>query len=278
MSGSNGSASSMRGRSSWRASCGHRDGHVVHVPTVPLGELYGDDMRAWFAHRGVEIRENAAVREVAIGETGVTHLLLRDGSTLVADWYVLAVPFERILDLLPEELVEREPYFGNIRNLTPSPITSIHLWFDRKVMKRPHAVIVDGLGQWVFNRGEVAPGEFYLQVVISASGELKGLGREEVEQRVVAELMRVVPDVGRAKLLRTRIVTEHAATFSAVPGVDRWRPAQGSPIANLAVAGDWTATGWPATMEGAVRSGYLAAEVILARAGQPESVLRPDLA
>ena len=163
-------------RSSWRASCAIATVMSSTSPSFHSGELYGDDMRGWFAHRGVEIRENAAVREVAIGETGVTHLLLRDGSTLVADWYVLAVPFERVLDLLPEELVEREPYFGNIRNLTPSPITSIHLWFDRKVMKRPHAVIVDGLGQWVFNRGEVAPGEFYLQIVISASGELRAWG------------------------------------------------------------------------------------------------------
>ena len=66
-------------------------------------------------------------------------------------------------------------------------------------------------------------------------------------------------------LLRCRVVTEHAATFSAVPGVDRWRPAQASPLDNLFVAGDWTATGWPATMEGAVRSGYLAAEALLKR-------------
>jgi uncharacterized protein with NAD-binding domain and iron-sulfur cluster len=132
--------------------------------------------------------------------------------------------------------------------------------------------------QWVFNRGEVAPGEFYLQVVVSASGKLKALGREVIERVIVAELARLFPGVSAAKLLRARVVTEHAATFSAVPGVDRWRPAQASPIANLAVAGDWTATGWPATMEGAVRSGYLAAEAILARAGRPERVLRPDLA
>ena len=72
-------------------------------------------------------------------------------------------------------------------------------------------------------------------------------------------------------------MTEHSATFSAVPGVDRWRPAQASPIANLFLAGDWTATGWPATMEGAVRSGYLAAEALLARLGKSERLLRPDL-
>jgi uncharacterized protein with NAD-binding domain and iron-sulfur cluster len=79
-------------------------------------------------------------------------------------------------------------------------------------------------------------------------------------------------------LLRARVVTEHAATFSAVPGVDRFRPAQGSPLENLLLAGDWTNTGWPATMEGAVRSGYLAAEALLERAGRREKLVQPDLA
>jgi len=85
------------------------------------------------------------------------------------------------------------------------------------------------------------------------------------------------PAARAARLLRARVVTEHAATFSAVPGVDRWRPAQASPIRNLFLAGDWTATGWPATMEGAVRSGYLAAEALLQRRGTPATLLQADL-
>ena len=256
----------------------HRDGFVVHVPTVPLGELYGESLRTWFTRNLVEIRENAGVRQLVIEDGRVSHLKLRTGATHSAEWYVLAVPFERVLDLLPAELVKRDLYFDNIRNLAPSPITSVHLWFDRPVLRMPHVVLVGCESQWVFNRGELVPGEFYLQVVVSASGELKALGREEIERRIVRELKRLFPATAAAKLLRARVVTEHAATFSAVPGVDRWRPPQASPVANLAVAGDWTATGWPATMEGAVRSGYLAAESILARAGCSARVLRADLA
>lgn len=256
----------------------HRDGFVVYVPTVPLGRLYGDELRAWFARHAVEVRENAAVRQLELDGTGtVARVHLRDGSTLEADWYVLAVPFERVADLLPEGLLAREPYFGNVRNLAHSPITSVHLWLDRPVTALPHAVLVDGLGHWVFNRGEVAKGEFYLQVVISAARELRELGRDEVRRRVIEELTRLFPEMRVANLLRAKVVTEHTATFSAVPGVDRWRPPQASPVRNLALAGDWTATGWPATMEGAVRSGYLAAEAILARAGRSERVVRPDL-
>ena len=167
------------------------------------------------------------------------------------------------MQLLPEAVIDSHACFADLRRLETSPITSVHLWFDRPVMDLPHVVLVDCVGQWIFNRGEAAPGVYYLQVVVSAARQFRGLGREEVERRIVEELTRLLPAAASASLLRSRVVTEHAATFSAVPGVDRWRPAQESPIDNLFLAGDWTATDWPATMEGAVRSGYLAAEGIL---------------
>jgi uncharacterized protein with NAD-binding domain and iron-sulfur cluster len=241
--------------------------------------LYGPELRGWLARHGVEVRENAGVTRLAVRPPaaplrGVERVLLRDGSALSADFYVLAVPFDRVTDLLPDELAA-DPYFATVKQLAPSPITSVHLWYDRAVLKLPHAVLVDGLGQWVFNRGQVAPGEWYVQVVVSAARPLRGLGRDEITRQVADELARLFP--AAATLVRSRVVTEHAATFSAVPGVDRFRPPQASPVPNLVLAGDWTATGWPATMEGAVRSGYLAAEAILERVGRPERLLRPDL-
>jgi uncharacterized protein with NAD-binding domain and iron-sulfur cluster len=207
----------------------------------------------------------------------VASLELRNGSAIKADWYVCAVPFDRLLDLLPSEIVEHQSYFGNVRNLETSPITSVHVWYDRPVLQLPHVVLVDCVGQWVFNRGETAPGEHYVQVVVSASRQLRVLGHEEIQARVTAELAELFPAATSATIRRVRVITEHAATFSAVPGVDRWRPAQQTPYRNLFVAGDWTATGWPATMEGAVRSGYLAAEAILRRVGRAETVIQPDL-
>ena len=157
----------------------------------------------------------------------------------------------------------------------------------------PHVVLVDGVGQWIFNRGSpraahgVSGSEQYLQVVVSAARQFRTngepgcvsarSGHAEVQRIIVEELSRLFPAAAGAKLLRARVVTEHAATFSAGPGVDRWRPHQASPIPNLFLAGDWTATGWPATMEGAVRSGYLAAEAILGHMGRKESLLQPDL-
>jgi squalene-associated FAD-dependent desaturase len=255
----------------------HRRGFEVEIPTVPLGRLYGDELIRWLGEHQVDLQLQRGARQLEIDGSRIKSLALRQGDSLVADWYISAVPFDRLLDLLPADIIDREPYFSKLRNLETSPITSVHCWFDRAATELPHIVLMDSVGQWVFNRGEVAPGEWCLQVVVSAARQFRGLGHDEVERRVVGELRSLFPPLADAKLLRARVVTEHAATFSAVPGVDRWRPIQTSPIENLFVAGDWTNTGWPATMEGAVRSGYLAAEALLTRVGQPEKLIQPDL-
>jgi len=265
----------------------HRRGFQVEIPTVPLGRLYGEELGQWLQQHQVDIRFNAAVKRICIADGRVQCLELRDGQEQQADWYLAAVPFDRLLDLLPQEVIAAHPAFFNLRKLEVSPITSVHVWWDRAVMSLPHVVLVDGVGQWLFNRGETAPGEHYVQVVVSAARQFRGSGEPgcvsarsghaEVQRIIVEELSRLFPAAAGAKLLHARVVTEHAATFSAGPGVDRWRPRQNSPIPNLFLSGDWTATDWPATMEGAVRSGYLAAETILVRVGRKERLLHPDL-
>jgi squalene-associated FAD-dependent desaturase len=255
----------------------HRRGFELEVPAVPLGRLYGEELLDWFANRGVFFQLNTAVKNIRITDQRVDALEMRNGEWRRADWYISAVPFDRLLDLLSAEVTDADAYFGNLRRLETSPITSVHLWYDQPLMKWPHLVLIDSLGQWVFNRGQVGPGEHYVQVVVSAARQFRGLGHGEVQHLVVEELSRLFPEVASLKLLRAKVVTEQSATFSAVPGVDRWRPVQASPIRNLFVAGDWTATGWPATMEGAVRSGYLAAEALLERLGQREKLVQADL-
>jgi len=235
-----------------------RDGHTVHVPSVPLGRFYGDELRDWLLRHGVVTRLNCGVRELRPG--GVT---LRDGEEISAETVILAVPYERVLDLLPQALRELA-FFARIGSLKPSPITSVHLWLDREILNHPHAVLVDSLGHWVFTRGEVSPGRFYLQVVISASRELKSLGRDEVQSRIVEDLKRLYPTMRVARVLQAKVVTEHTASYSVVSGVDALRPTQRTPIPGLILAGDYTQTGWPATMEGAVRSGQLAADAVSA--------------
>jgi uncharacterized protein with NAD-binding domain and iron-sulfur cluster len=191
---------------------------------------------------------------------------LRSGETISADVYVSTIPPDRLLSLLPADLIDREPIFANLRKLDSSPITSMHLWFDRPITDLPHVVLIDCLSQWLFDRGGG-----YVQIVVSAAHGLRGLRADEIQSRIIDELKVLFPNLAAAILLRSKVVTEHAATFSPVPGVDEWRPGPVTGIPNLFLAGDWTATGWPGTMESAVISGNRARDAILTRVARPES-------
>jgi zeta-carotene desaturase len=139
-----------------------------------------------------------------------------------------------------------------------SPITGIHLWFDRTVTDLPHATLLDRTIQWMFNKSEGR----YVQLVVSASRSLETMPRADVIAMALRELAEFFPAVSNAKLEKAHVVKEIRATFSAAPGLESRRPLSRTSIPNLFLAGDWTRSGWPATMEGAVRSGYLAAEAI----------------
>lgn len=255
----------------------HRRGFEVSIPNVPLGRLYGAEMHEWFERHGVERRLSSPVRRIRVESDRAAGVELQSGEFLNADWIVAALPFERLIETLPADVVAHEPALANLRRLGHSPITSVHVWFDRPATELPHVVLVDCLGQWVFNRGETAPGEYYLQVVVSAARRLRELGREETERQVIAELRKLFPPLRDATVRRVRAITDPFATFSAVPEVDRLRPGPTTPMPNVLLAGDWTATGWPATMEGAVRGGYRAAEALLERLGRPARCIQPDL-
>ena len=257
---------------------------------MPLGELY-DGCRAALERRSGEVLLRAGVREVCIAEGRVGGVTLENGRQMTADSYVLAVPHDVLPALLPPAVVEREPAFANLQNLRSAPITGVHLWFNRPVMNDPFLTLLDRTTQWIFNKSQLyaapaagfeagsaaAESGQYLQLVISASYSLVPRSRQEIIELCLRELAEVLPAARQARLRKATVIKETSATFSPEPGCDRWRPAQKSPVKNLFLAGDWTATGWPATMEGAVRSGYLAAEAILADDGQPKKLLQPDL-
>ena len=268
----------------WKAFLSNRSGYRLGLPSVPLGELY-DGCSAAIESRGGEVLLRAAVRGLRLAGECVAGVEIgaspqRENALLQADFYVLAVPHGPAFDLLPEQLVAREPVFANLRQLRVSPITGVHFWFDRDVMGEPFLVLLDRTTQWIFNKSRLygGPGNGrYLQLVISASYDLVPLSRQEIIDLCLRELREVLPAVRDSKLVKATVIKETAATFSPEPGSDRWRPPQRTPFPNLFLAGDWTATGWPATMESAVRSGYLAAEAILADAGAPRQLVCPDL-
>jgi len=207
----------------------HRQGFEVVLPSVPLGRLYGDELQSWFQAHAVRILLNHGVKAFRLEESRIQNLEMRQANSVQANWYIAAVPFDRLLDLLPTETRTAYPAFANLQKLATSPITSVHLWYRRPVLDLPHIVLVDCVGQWLFNRGESAPGEYYVQVVVSAARQFRGLGHDEVRRLVSNELTKLLPAAQPEELVRARVVTEHHATFSAVPGVDQWRPTQAPP-------------------------------------------------
>jgi len=270
----------------WKGFLSTRRGFEVGIPSVPLAELY-DGCRDAITRRGGEVRTRTAIREIRVTGDAVSALRLDDGAEITGDVFISAVPQDVLLELLPAEIVAREAVFSNLRNLKTSPITGVHFWYDRTVMSEPFLTLLDRTTQWIFNKSrlfsEHAPGGpaeaigQYLQLVISASYDLLSLSRQEIINRCSSELLEVLPATREARLVKATVIKEARATFSPEPGCDRWRPPQRSPLKKLFLAGDWTDTGWPATMEGAVRSGYLAAEAILAASGLPQKLLQSEL-
>ena len=271
----------------WKAFLGSREGHRVGIPSVPLAELYEGCSEA-IVRKGGEVRLRCGVREIHMRENRFAGVTLEDGSEISADACVAAVPHDVLPGLLPAAMGEEGGPLAGLRHLRTSPITGVHLWFDRVVMKEPFLALLDNTTQWIFNKsllyahaqtnGDAPAAGQYLQLVISASYDLVPRSRQDIIDLCRRELEEVLPATREAKLEKATVIKEIHATFSPEPGVDQWRPAQKTAIEGLFLAGDWTRTGWPATMEGAVRSGYLAAEETLASLGEPRKFVQADMA
>jgi squalene-associated FAD-dependent desaturase len=239
----------------WLGFLSRADSYEMGVPSIPLAQLYCADV--WKKMPGVHINYRSPVER--IDEEG----FLVQGSRVTADYYICALPFDRL-----ESVGLAAPPFEH------SPITGVHLWFDREVTTLPHATLLDRTMQWMFNKDSGK----YLQLVVSASRDLTGLSRNEIIEIAIGDLRLYFPRVKDARLLKAHVVKEQRATFSAAPETEVLRPTPEAGLPKAFLAGDWTRTGWPATMEGAVRSGYLAAEAVAQAAGQPGRFLLPDLA
>jgi squalene-associated FAD-dependent desaturase len=250
----------------------HREAADLHVPTVPLGSLFGDRFVGWLESQGVAVQTGRIVTGIERDAAGLACAVACGDAALACDAVVVALPWKQAARLLPDLVPVAD------ERLAGSPITAVHLWFDRDVIDLPHAVLVGRVSQWVF-RADVAAGGSagYCQVVISASRGLLDGDRDRLLETVVAELREIFPAARTARLVDSRIVTDPTAVLSVRPGVDAARPPAISAVDNLFLAGDWTATGWPSTMEGAVRSGRIAAAAVLAQAGRPRQSLTADL-
>jgi squalene-associated FAD-dependent desaturase len=270
----------------WKAVLSNKTGYRMGVPSVALGELYEGCSLA-IEQKGGEVIFRSPLRGLRIESGKLLAALFDGGREETADVYVLALPHLTLSELLPESVKRTDTALGNLDKINDAPITGVHLWFDRQVMTEPFITLLDTTTQWIFNKtalfaasngaGPALDQGQYLQLVISASYDLLQKPRQEIIDLCLKEVRHALPAAREANLLRATVIKEAAATFSPQPGVDRWRPMQQTSIGGLFIAGDWTATGWPATMEGAVRSGYLAAEAVLRSNGTPKQFLQPDL-
>ena len=300
----------------------------VLVPDRPLRTLVGRDLVDALTKRGVEIRCGTAVQAIETRQGQLQCVLTRDGQRIEADHVISAVPWHAIARLLGDAAVTAAiADLESFASIPASPISGIHLWFDRPITTRPHAVLVDSLTQWLFRQpfstvGTISDGfsrsgsrqdfrfsgwsklltssatkaitstvlsqsesaeansEHYYQVVISGSHPMSGSSKVEMVSQVLSELTSVFPAAKTATLLRHRVVTDPNSVFSIRPAVQRLRPPPCPAPAELpwlCLAGDWTRTGWPATMEGAVISGIQAASGVFENAGLPSVTADPGL-
>ena len=267
------------------------------VPTVPLTELYnraGDYITA----RGGEVRFRASAESFR-AEFADVKLLLPGGEESF-DFVIPAVPFDVLSRMLPDTTAA-EPLRQTLSRFQTSPITGIHLWFDRQITDLDHAVLLDRTIQWMFHKSRLLAGpgagangqaayppdsrrdagaetNSYVELVVSSSKTLVEKSRQEIIDLALAELREFFPGARAANLVKSTVIKEVHATYSPRPGIESHRPSPETVWPRIFLAGDWTATGWPATMEGAVRSGYAAAQCVARVAGRRDAAfLVPDL-
>jgi squalene-associated FAD-dependent desaturase len=248
------------------------EGGRLGIPTQPLSQFYAAFARLAEA-QGTEVCLRTSVDRIEQLNGGMWQVTAGDGSQRQAEKLLLALPFEqtrRSLLTLDEGSRQRTRVLPLMERFAHAPITTIHLWFDREITDLEHAALLDTRIQWLFNKtlirrfeadAESGAGQ-YLELVISGSFAELQQGREEILSSALDELASFFPRVREAKLVKAGILKEARATFSVTPGLDQYRPAQDAAGDGLYLAGDWTKTDWPATMEGAVRSGRMAAEAI----------------
>ena len=260
-------------------------------PQTGLLDALGEPAREYLSNRGARLILSSPIRRLMAKSGEVRAVELRSGEIRSGRIFVSALPFDALLRVLPPAALEM-PYFQRLTGLESSPIVNVHLWYDRDVMAQDFCAFVDNPLQWVFNKSRIytrpragpensglstsqgsSAGQ-YICISLSAAWEYIDQPREALTKRFIDEMARVFPEAKISRVERALVVKQRQATFRCLPGANDLRPASPTPYSNLFLAGDWTNTGWPSTMESAARSGYNAAQAVLSRF--PRKVERSD--
>jgi protoporphyrinogen oxidase len=241
----------------------HREDSAIAVPVQPLTEMYGEPARRHIEACRGEVRTSTLAR-VHLEQGRVAHVEVR-GEKLTAAAVVSAVPWFALPTLFSGDTGPLAALIDAAERTTASPIVTVNLWFDRPVLDAPFVGLPGRTFQWVFDKRQVlGDSARHLSLVSSGAAPVAGQSNEWLASRAVEEIRAAFPAAGAANVERTVVVRERRATFSLAPG-QPLRPAAVTPVRNLYLAGDWTETGLPATIEGAVASGHQAARAVSTR-------------
>ena len=235
---------------------------AMGVPRVPLVELYGR-AQGIIESAGGRVRLGVSALGLAFDGKRIASVVTDEGAIDCAS-VISAVPPDRLAKLCSGTLVSADCRLSKLDAISMSPILGVHLFFDESLMRTAHLVLPGRATHWLFNKGQVEDGRHHIHAVISAADEWMDLPEGEIARRVLDDIWWALPWARGLEPTGVRAVKEKRATFACVPGIDSIRPSAARDavkggVENLVLAGDWCATGWPATMEGAVRSGYAAA-------------------
>jgi hydroxysqualene dehydroxylase len=232
-----------------------RDHASLAIPRVGLSDLYVQPAQRYITSRGGDIRCDASVRQLMFNGELITGVRRVDGDEHACSAVILAVPSNKCTGVIPAGLLEHRQ-FTAMQSVPSSPIVSVHLWFARDFMHDEVVGLIGRTVQWLFNRRKINREQGkggHVSAVISAAYEVVSYPNEELIRLVMEDLRSVYPRQDEEPY-HAVVIREKRATFSSTPQIERLRPAQKTPVPNLFLAGDWTDTGFPATIESAVLS------------------------
>jgi squalene-associated FAD-dependent desaturase len=246
------------------AFAGSREDSCLLVPRVGLSELLVDPAVRFLQSHGAEIRTDCGVKELLVEGGTLRGVRCEDGTVAQAAHTVSAIPYFALQPLLEKSA---STMAQQLTKFESSPIITIHVWLDRVVMAQDFAALLDARVQWVFNKSNIlarrkTSGRQYLSLVISGAAEYIAMEKEQLVAVAMEDILRVLPKAASARVVHSLVIKEKRATFSATPEVERHRPSVHADVKGLLLAGDWTNTGYPATIEGAVMSGLAAADAV----------------
>lgn len=234
------------------------------VPSEPLRTLLIEPLAVRLAYQGVTVRVNTAAVLLELARERISGVRLEDGATLAADWYILALPHHRLTAILPERALTHYAYFQQLTHLSDSPALTVHLHIDRAIQAPRIVLFARRTFHWLVARPAEPRGGTLVSLVVTGQAELFNRTDEELVSLALEELAYAYPGTTGLKLLASQVIRDRHAFLTMSPGTGIHRPLARSPIPNLLLAGDWTDTGLPATLESAVISGARCADLILA--------------